>query len=70
MASQQFVRVYTGRHRQQDFMHDMQKLARDGYQVTTQSDIAERPGCLALLTFGIFARNRYKLTVTYTRQTA
>ena len=47
---------------------DAQKLARQGYAVTSTTEKTPRSGCLRTLTFGVFFQPKTRLIVTYTLQ--
>lgn len=56
-----------------DFSKDAEKLARDGWYVSSQTERKPRAGCLRILTLGLFAlifHPKPILVVTYQRQPA
>lgn len=50
-----------------DYQKDANKLARDGYTVTSTTSEQPRSGCLRILTLGVFFKPKPVLVVTYSK---
>lgn len=73
MQQYQGLQQVTGYQTTQTYnnVHDMQRgivaMQRQGYRVVNQSSYQERPGCLSILMFGLFARSKARFVVTFGR---